>query len=117
MVYTDDEGYDTLQIMYGIGSFSGDERLWEQCYPYRFLCKKIGTEGVMQPHQNQNRTMHRRIRHERSTDLASALIIPNDSLRRIEVDSCVSRGTINNIQRNNKFHDYRVNIQQSLAIC
>lgn len=69
----------------------------------------------MQPHHNKNRKIRQRVQDERSADiLASAIVDPHDSLRRREIDSGISRSTIRNILKNNKYHPYRLELHQEI---
>lgn len=124
MVYTNQEAYDMLQILFEARSFSAAERLWRIRFPDRFphsrkvfsrLSNRVRNDGIVQPHHNKGRKIRRRIRDERSADvLASSIISPHDSLRRREIDSGVSYSTIHNILKENKFHPYRIQLHQDL---
>jgi hypothetical protein len=99
MVYTNQEAFEMLQIIFEAGSFSAAANLWQQRFPDRVphsrkvfarLSRRIQTEGLVQPHHNKNRIVRRRVLDEKSADIiADVLINPEDSLRRREIESGV----------------------------
>lgn len=124
MVYSNQEAYDMLQILFEAGSFSAAESLWRIRYPNRFphsrkvfsrLSNRVKNDGILQPHHNKGRKIKRRIRDVRSADIvASSIIAPHDSLRRRAIDSGINYCTIRNILKDNKFHPYRMQLHQDL---
>lgn len=80
-----------------------------------FVClsRRIRTDGVVESHHNDPRTIHHRVKNDRSPDiLASALVNPHHSVRRMKVNSGVSRGIIYNILKDNTFYPYRIGVHQ-----
>ena len=125
-----------LHVFFQAGSAAGAECVWRQKYPHRFphsrkvfsrLFRRVRTKGIVQQHHNKLRNIRRRVRDVKSVDvIASMLLKPNDSLRRRETDSGISKSLISLILKSSRFHAYRmllhqeltnVDIQQRFAFC
>lgn len=125
MVYSNAEAIQMIQILGQCqNNYSAAARLWRQRFPektphtgnvFSRLLRRAHNEGILQPHHNKGRKIRRYVRDEKSADIiASAIVAPNDSLRRRERDSGVSIATQHRIFRASKFHPYRAELHQAL---
>lgn len=105
-------------------NYSAAAQLWQSRFLDRFphsrkvfssLINPIGTDGIVQPRRNRDRKIYGPVRDERSADiLASAIVAPNDSLRRRARDSGISKSTIQRIFEEQKFHPYTAQLHRDL---
>uniref|UniRef100_A0A1B6LRF1 DUF4817 domain-containing protein n=1 Tax=Graphocephala atropunctata TaxID=36148 RepID=A0A1B6LRF1_9HEMI len=126
MAYTSAEAFDMLMVLGECyQNFTAAATLYAERFPerhhysrkaFRTLADRVRETGSVHCNHNKGKQIARPVRSEKSADvLAAALQNPQDSSRRIAVDSGSSQATVLRILHENKMHPYKISLHQELS--
>lgn len=105
-------------------NYVASARVYAERYPnreqqsrmaFQRLASRVREKGQVQPDSNKGKTLARPVRSDRAPEVLAAFEInPNDSTRRIAIDSGMSQSSVVRILKENKMHPYKMSLHQEL---